>query len=147
MNHEITLKYLSDHTGICIKYFFEESDCPYYPIDKTERKLHSPMCCDADGCKCLCLEICPNKRRAHAAMSVVLPTDEFDECAELNPNLVTGAQMKKWKEDRCIETQTRNRSSVKETFQNEVSALGNSKDVFSHMRARVASENALIRKL
>ena len=118
----MTLKYLSDHTGICIKYFFEESDCPYYPIDKTERKLHSPMCCDADGCKCLCLEICPNKRRAHAAMSVVLPTDEFDECAELNPNLVTGAQMKKWKEDRCIETQTRNRSSVKETFQNEVSA-------------------------
>jgi len=127
--------HLSDHTGICIKYFVNESHCPYYPIDASakDRKLHSPMCCDADGCKCLCLEICPNKRRAHAAMSVALPTDEFDECAELNPNLVTGAQMKKWKDDRCIETQTRNRSSVKETFQNEVLAFGNLKKTCFHI--------------
>ena len=66
-------------------------------------------------------------------MSVALPTDEFDECAELNPNLVTGAQMKKWKDDRCIETQTRNRSSVKETFQNEILAFGNLKKTYFHI--------------
>ena len=70
--------------------------------------------------------------RAYSAMLLALPTNEFDECAELNPNIVTGAQMKKWKDDRCIETQTRNRSSVKETFKNEIKAT--QKNVFSHMR-------------
>ena len=108
--------HLSDHTGMCKKYFEDESYCPYYPVDSTNRKLHSPMCCDADGCKCLCLEICPNIRRAHAAMSVLIPTDEFDECAELNPNINSYPKMKEWKDNKCIETQTRNRSSVMESL-------------------------------
>ena len=100
-------------TGPCYNFFREESICPYSPIDTSQRRMHYPMCCDADGCKCLCYEICPNKWRAFAAVNVAIPDDEYDECA----TLIQAKKMKEWKDNKCIETQIRNRSSVKEPFE------------------------------